>query len=67
MKLQPIFRLALAGLSLAFGNGHLLARENARDLADLTKLEAKVQTVSAKVMPATIALISEKPARRAPG
>lgn len=60
MKLQPIFRLALASLSLAFGNGHLLAREDAHNLADLTKLEAKVQKVAAKVMPATIALISEK-------
>ena len=60
MKLQPIFRIALVGLCLTSGIGRLLAREPVRDLTDLTRLEAKVEAVSAKVVPATVALISEK-------
>jgi serine protease Do len=36
------------------------AREPVRDLKDLAKLEGKVEVVSAKVMPATVALLSEK-------
>ena len=38
----------------------LQAREPAASLQDLVKLESKVQTVSRKVMPATVALLSER-------
>lgn len=47
---------------LWLGPGGLLlqAREPARSLADLQKLEAKVEAVSRKVMPATVALLSDR-------
>lgn len=52
----------LIGLSLwmAPGAGLLQAREPARNLEDLTRLEQKVEEVSRKVLPATVALLSEK-------
>lgn len=40
--------------------GFLPASEPVRDLKDLAKLEGRVEAVSAKVMPATVALLSEK-------
>ncbi len=38
----------------------LAAREPARNLEDLARLEAKVEAVSQKVMPSTVALLSDK-------
>lgn len=55
MKVNRI--LPLAGICLG---GFLHASEPVRDLADLTKLESKVEAVSQKVMPATVALLAEK-------
>ncbi len=55
MKVNRIF--PLAWLCLA---GFSQASDPVRDLADLAKLESKVEAVSRKVMPATVALISEK-------
>ena len=49
-----------ACLWLAPGSLHLQAREPARNLADLVKLESKVEEVSRKVMPATVALLSDR-------
>ena len=60
MKFHRITRCAFAGIGLAFSGGLLLAREPVRDLAALAKLESKVEAVSSKVMPATVALLSEK-------
>ncbi len=59
MKVIPIFSLVCAGMWLGPGAGLVQAREPIHDLADLTKLEAKVEDVSKKVMPATVALIAE--------
>jgi len=58
MKVNPIFSLACVCLWLA--PGRLPAGEPVHDLKDLAKLEGKVEAVSAKVMPATVALLSEK-------
>ena len=58
MKVNPVFPLACVCLWLA--PGVLPASEPVRDLKDLAKLEGKVEVVSAKVMPATVALLSEK-------
>jgi len=55
MKVNPIFLLA----SICLG-ALSQASEPVRDLADLTILEAKVEAVSKKVMPATVALLAEK-------
>lgn len=55
MKVKRIFPLAwicLAALAPA--------REPIRELADLSKLQARVESVSQKVLPATVALLSEK-------
>jgi serine protease Do len=60
MKFHRITRCVFAGFGLAFSGGLLLAREPVRDLAALAKLESKVEAVSSKVMPATVALLSEK-------
>lgn len=58
MKVNTIFPLFWACVGLApMGLG---AREPVRDLTDLVKLEGKVEEVSRKVMPATVALLSEK-------
>ena len=59
MKVIPIFSLVCAGMWLGPAAGLLQARDPIHDLADLTKLEAKVEDVSKKVMPATVALIAE--------
>ncbi len=58
MKVNPVFLIACACLWLV--PGVLLASEPVRDLKDLAKLEGRVETVSAKVLPATVALLSEK-------
>lgn len=57
MKVNRIFSLASA--CLISGSALLAAREPIHDLEDLTNLESKVEAVSQKVMPATVALISE--------
>ena len=57
MKVKQILTLACALLG---GAAHSHAADPVRDLADLGKLEAKVEAVSAKVLPATVALLSEK-------
>ncbi len=59
MKMIPIFSLVCAGLWLVPGAGISQAREPIHDLSDLSKLESKVEDVSKKVMPATVALIAE--------
>ncbi len=56
MKVKPILTLACVLLGAAISQ----AADPVRDLADLGKLEAKVEAVSAKVLPATVALLSEK-------
>ena len=58
MKMNSLFPLAAVFLGLL--PGHLAARESVRDLNDLSELEERVGAVSTKVMPATVALLSEK-------
>ncbi|MES2658296.1 MAG: trypsin-like peptidase domain-containing protein [Verrucomicrobiota bacterium] len=60
MKVNSFFPLAGLCLGLLTGSGFLQAREPVRTLDDLTQLQSKVETVSRKVMPATVALLSEK-------
>ena len=55
MKVNRIF--PLAGICLS---AFLHASEPVRDIADLANLETKVESVSKKVMPATVALLAEK-------
>ena len=55
MKVNRIF--PLVGICLS---AFLQASEPVRDLADLANLETKVESVSKKVMPATVALLAEK-------
>lgn len=56
------FFLPLAGVSLwlSVGSSLLPAIEPIRNLDDLTNLESKVEAVSKSVLPATVALLSEK-------
>ena len=56
MKAKSI--ILLTGLCLAICQTPLQAREPSRTLDDLVKLESKVEAVSKKVMPATVALLS---------
>lgn len=59
MKVNSFF--PLAGLCLGLISSSVSqAAEPVRTLDDLTRLQAKVETVSKKVMPATVALLSEK-------
>ena len=58
MKANTILQLTALGLWLATGGLSVQGREPARNLEDLAKLEAKVEEVSHKVMPATVALLS---------
>jgi serine protease Do len=51
--IRPILGFVLGALPLS-------AREPVANLQDLVKLESKVEEVSRKVMPATVALLSEK-------
>jgi serine protease Do len=60
MKVNRIFPLACVCLGLISSTAAVQAREPVNDLADLKKLESKVEAVSKKVMPATVALLSEK-------
>ncbi len=60
MKMRPIVSLVSAGLWLVAAAGISTAREPIRDLSDLVKIESKVEEVSRKVMPATVALLAEK-------
>lgn len=59
MKVNRIFPFACicAGLASA---PFLQAVEPIRDLADIAKLETKVESVAKKVMPATVALLAEQ-------
>lgn len=54
-----LFTLVMAGLSLVPA-GVVQGREPARSVADLARLEKKVEDVAAKVTPATVALLSER-------
>ena len=58
MKSRAI--LPLAGLLLWLSPMALQAREPTRDLRELGQLEAKVAAASRKVLPATVALLSER-------
>jgi serine protease Do len=60
MKVNPLFPLTGLCLWLAAGTSLLQASEPVETLQDLEKLESKVETVSQKVMPATVALLSDK-------
>ncbi|MEO5912648.1 MAG: trypsin-like peptidase domain-containing protein [Luteolibacter sp.] len=60
MKVKSFFPLAGVCLGLFAGNGILQAAEPVHTLDDLNRLQSKVETVSRKVMPATVALLSEK-------
>ncbi len=57
MKVNRIF--SLAGICLISGTALVAGREPIHDLKDLANLESKIQAVSQKVVPATVALISE--------
>jgi serine protease Do len=58
MKVKSI--LPFTSLCLWLVPGLLPASEPVHDLKDLAKLEAQVEAVASKVMPATVALVSEK-------
>ncbi len=60
MTTKLLFSITLAGLWLAPVGAPLHGREPSRTVADLAKLEAKVEAVAAKVTPATVALLSER-------
>lgn len=60
MNMKQTNRIMGLGLWLGLGCVPLVAREPARSLEDLARLEAKVEDVSRKVLPATVALLSER-------
>lgn len=60
MKTTSILQILTLGMAGAFVVGHLNAREPARNPGDLARLETMVGTVSRTVMPATVALISDR-------
>ncbi len=60
MKALPVFTLVLGWSLLGPFSGISDAREPARNLQDLMNLERKVEEVSMKAMPATVALVSEQ-------
>ena len=60
MKTKLILPLGLACLWLAPAAAELHGREAVGTLQDLAKLEGKVEAVAVKVMPATVALLSER-------
>lgn len=60
MNVNHILPMASLCLWLAPCGLPLQAREPARNLEELTRLEAKVEAVSRKVLPATVALLSER-------
>lgn len=57
MKVLPI--LPVVSLVFGLGFGILTASDEVRNLTDIVKLEGKVQAVSRKVMPATVALLAD--------
>ncbi|MFT3991898.1 MAG: trypsin-like peptidase domain-containing protein [Luteolibacter sp.] len=57
-KFLPLFRAAAMGLAVGVFSAE--AREASKTMSDLMSLEAKVESVSAKNQPATVALVSEK-------
>lgn len=59
MKVNSLLTLVGACLWLLPGT-NLQAADPVKDLEDLARLEAKVQSVTKKVMPATVALLSEQ-------
>lgn len=59
MKHQFLTSLILAGSWLLPAGPSLRAGEPVRDVADLVRLQSQVETVAAKVTPATVALLSE--------
>lgn len=60
MNMNRMIRIAGLGLWLGASWLPLAAREPARNLEDLIRLEAKVEEVSRNVLPATVALLSER-------
>jgi serine protease Do len=60
MKINSSVLLISAALWLLAATGLTEAREPIRDLEDLAKIQSKVESVSSKVMPSTVALISEE-------
>lgn len=60
MKSHCKLQLRWLGAGLAIACAPLMAREPIRNLRDLESLETKVEDVSRKVMPATVALIAER-------
>jgi serine protease Do len=60
MSMKQSTRMMALGLWLGLGCLPLVAREPARNLEDLARLESKVEEVSRKVLPATVALLSER-------
>ncbi len=60
MKTHTLLHITALGLWLATGGISLHGREPARNLEDLAKIEARVEDVSRKVMPATVALLSSR-------
>ncbi len=60
MKVNSTYLLGIACAGLAMSASFLQANEPVKDLKDLVNLEAKVEAVSRKVMPATVALISKE-------
>jgi serine protease Do len=58
MKSTAIFTSLVLTLWIACGITALHGREPARTMADLSRLESKVEAVSSKVMSATVALLS---------
>ena len=60
MKLRPLFQFASVSLWCLAGSSILPAIEPIRDLNDLAMLESKVESVAQRVMPATVAIVSEK-------
>ncbi len=60
MKAKPISNIMGAMILLAAACLPLQGREPTRNIEDLSKLESKVESVAKKVMPATVALLSEE-------
>lgn len=60
MNMKRMIRFTGPGLWLAMTCLPLAAREPTRNLEDLARLEAKVAEVSRKVLPTTVALLSER-------
>ncbi len=60
MNMNRMTRIMAISLWLGAACLPLVAREPSRNLEDLARLEAKVKDVSRKVLPATVALLSER-------